>query len=258
MRTERTSKAVGTLSIGTGAAIWLLLAAIAQGQIPDKFRNLQVLPRDISKQDLTETMRGFTAALGVRCPFCHVGREGEPLNTFDFASDDRPTKRTARTMIRMVRQINTEYLAKLPNRTAPSLQVRCETCHHGHNLPETLPDVLSAELSKNGLEAAIQKYQALKAQYYGGWAFDFSERSLNGFSQQLAAAGKTAEAIAFLKVNAEAYPKSPVIPFLLGEAYLKAGDKTAAAASYRKALEANPDNPVAKKRLSELEPTPPR
>ncbi len=258
MRTERTSTAVGAISIWTGVATWLLLVAVAQGQLPDKFRNLQVLPKDISKQDLTETMRGFTAALGVRCPFCHVGKEGQPLNTFDFASDDRPTKRTARTMIRMVRQINDEYLAKLPKRTASSLQVRCETCHHGRNRPETLQDVLSAELSRNGLDAAIQKYQALKAQYYGGWAFDFSERSLNGFAQQLAAGGKTTEAIAFLKVNAEAYPKSPVIPFLLGEAYLKAGDRTAAAASYRKALEANPDNPVAKQRLSELEPTPPR
>lgn len=258
MWTERTRPVVGSLSVAAGAVLWLLLAAVAQAQLPDKFRNLQVLPKDISKQDLTETMKGFTAALGVRCPFCHVGKEGEPLNTFDFASNEKPTKRTARTMIRMVRQINTEYLAKLPDRTTSSLQVRCETCHHGRNRPEPLQDVLSAELSRNGLEAAIQKYQALKAQYYGGYAFDFSERSLNGFAQQLAAGGKTAEAIGFLKINAEAYPKSPVIPFLLGEAYLKAGDKTAAAASYRKALEANPDNPIAKQRLSELEPTPPR
>ena len=247
-----------TISFRATAAVWLLWSASAQAQLPDKFRNLQVLPKNISKADLTETMKGFTAALGVRCPFCHVGKEGEPLTTFDFPSDDRPTKRTARTMLQMVRQINGEYLAKLPNRTASSLQVRCVTCHHGRNRPETLEDVLAAELARNGLDAAVQKYQALKAEYYGGNAFDFRERSLNGLAQQLAIAGKTADAIAFLKLNAEAYPKSPVIPFLLGESYLKAGDKTAAAASYRKALEANPDNPAAKQRLSELEPTPPR
>jgi hypothetical protein len=45
MRTERTSRAPGVIFIWTGAVLWLLLAAAAQGQLPDKFRNLQLLPK---------------------------------------------------------------------------------------------------------------------------------------------------------------------------------------------------------------------
>jgi tetratricopeptide (TPR) repeat protein len=49
------------------------------GQIPDKFTNLQVLPKDLGKRELLETMKNFTRALGVRCQFCHIGEEGKPL-----------------------------------------------------------------------------------------------------------------------------------------------------------------------------------
>lgn len=44
----------------------------ASGQIPDEFKNLKVLPKDISKRDLTTVMRSFSHALGVRCVECHV------------------------------------------------------------------------------------------------------------------------------------------------------------------------------------------
>src|SRR5262245_25236351 len=40
-------------------------AAPAAGQIPDKFTNLKVLPKDTPKPKLVETMRGFSNALGV-------------------------------------------------------------------------------------------------------------------------------------------------------------------------------------------------
>src|SRR5262245_24181699 len=55
-------------------------------------KNLQVLPKDWTRQQVTQVMRGFTRGLGVRCPFCHVGEEGADLSTFDFASDEKPTK----------------------------------------------------------------------------------------------------------------------------------------------------------------------
>lgn len=51
-------------------------------------------------------MRGITRGLGVRCPFCHVGEEGADLSTFDFASDEKPTKKTARIMIGMLADTN--------------------------------------------------------------------------------------------------------------------------------------------------------
>lgn len=80
---------------------------------PTKLQNLKVFPKDIAVRALIDTMAGFTRALGVRCTYCHVGEEGQPLSTFDFASDEKPTKTKAREMLRMVGAINTDYLTKL-------------------------------------------------------------------------------------------------------------------------------------------------
>ena len=65
------------------------LAAPAAGQWPPVVRNLQVLPKETKFSSRIDTMKAFTRALGVRCTYCHVGKEGEPLETYDFASDDR-------------------------------------------------------------------------------------------------------------------------------------------------------------------------
>jgi len=64
----------------------LLAAAGARAQIPDKFTNLRVLPKDIAKPKLVETMRAWSGALGQRCDFCHVERKA-PEHGNDFASD---------------------------------------------------------------------------------------------------------------------------------------------------------------------------
>ena len=60
-------------------------------------------------------MRNFTSALGVRCQFCHVGQEGQPLAPFDFASDQKRNKLVARQMLRMVAEINALAYRYQPN-----------------------------------------------------------------------------------------------------------------------------------------------
>jgi len=98
------------------AIVLAFLAALAlplRAQIPEKFENLKVLPADITRPQLLQVMRGFALGLGVRCQFCHVGEEGAPLSTFDFKSDEKPTKQTARIMLRMVHDINGSYLTQL-------------------------------------------------------------------------------------------------------------------------------------------------
>ena len=50
----------------------LLGAFPAAAQIPDEFSNVQILPKDIPKQQMVEIMRNFSMSLGVRCEFCHV------------------------------------------------------------------------------------------------------------------------------------------------------------------------------------------
>lgn len=99
--------------------------------------NLQVVPKDISKRELVQTMRRFTMSLGVRCEFCHVG-EGNDLSKFDFASDDKRQKRNARLMMTMTRDINAK-LADVPEpRAAGTAAVTCYTCHRGETKPATV------------------------------------------------------------------------------------------------------------------------
>ncbi len=105
-------------------------------QPPDP-KNLQVLPKDTSKAQLIQTMKGFAMGLGVRCEHCHVG-EGNDLTQFDFASDAKPQKATARRMIAMARDINTKHLAGFPpGRDEATPAVTCYTCHRGDKKPLT-------------------------------------------------------------------------------------------------------------------------
>ncbi len=71
------------------------------------FKNLQILPKDISDHDLDSVMHHFTAALGVKCNFCHV--RNEEAKKMDFASDDKPEKKVARKMMLMAIDINKNY-----------------------------------------------------------------------------------------------------------------------------------------------------
>ncbi|HVR69290.1 MAG TPA: hypothetical protein VMT87_00480, partial [Vicinamibacteria bacterium] len=77
-----------------------LLPTLAQAQIPDKFTNLQLLPKDATRAQVVETMRGFASALGVRCNHCHVGADPATLEGFDFAADTKQAKRVTRAMMR--------------------------------------------------------------------------------------------------------------------------------------------------------------
>jgi len=101
-------------------------------------KNLQVLPKDLTRQQVTQIMRGFTRGLGVRCPFCHVGEEGADLSTFDFASDEKANKKSARLMLKMVTDVN-QQLASVGDKPAGEPRVTCYTCHRGAEKPLTAP-----------------------------------------------------------------------------------------------------------------------
>ena len=227
--------------------------ALAQGKFPpDSFKNLKVLPKNIGQRALLDTMRGFALALGVRCTYCHVGKEGQPLDSVNFRSDDKRTKRTARVMMHMVMHINEEHLADVPDRPTPHVIVKCETCHRGVSRPRPLDDDLALMLADSGLDATVRRYRALREQYYGSGAYDFRELSLNLLSGSQARAGHPDNAIAFLKLNAEFYPNSAQIPFMLGEAYLAKGDTATALADYKDALARDSTNGQARRRIAAL------
>ena len=86
---------------------------------PWKAKNLEFFPKDISRAELTQRMREFSLALGVRCQHCHTGGDGISFDGVIFDSDDKAPKRTARAMLKMMDQLNTVTLAQLPNRAEP-------------------------------------------------------------------------------------------------------------------------------------------
>jgi len=151
---------MNTTLVWTAAVAALALfsgTAPAQGRFPpDSFTNLKFFPKTIESRTLIATMRGFTAALGVRCSYCHVGEEGQPLTTYNFASDDKRSKRVARVMLDMMHHINDEHLAEVPERPTPRLEVRCETCHRGLARPRLLTDTLSSVIAAAGVDSAAR------------------------------------------------------------------------------------------------------
>jgi tetratricopeptide (TPR) repeat protein len=210
--------------------------------------NLQLYPKDTPRSEVVATMQGFAQALGVTCGYCHVGTAPQ----FDFASDAKPQKTTARKMILMARDVS----AKLPDITgkpaAEITRLRCATCHRGVAIPKLLPDILTETASKNGVSAAIEQYRTLRKQYYGGQSYDFSEPALVALANQLAVSNKPDDAITFLQLNAEFYPSSGATYAAMGQAYARKNDKDNAIKSFEKAVQLDPNNQQAKRQLDQL------
>lgn len=245
---------------GLSAAALVALAAMTAGagearaQIPDKFTNLQVLSKEIAKPELVGTMRGIAGALGVRCAHCHVGPDN--LQGMDFASDDKPAKRTARAMMKMVADINGKYLAAVDTGRERKVEVKCQTCHHRLAVPEPIEDVVTRKLESDGLEAAMKEYRDLKEKHYGDAAYDFSQVPLNSLAESLARAEKLDESLAFAGMSVELNPDDSFTRMMQGGILKAMGKKEEAAEAYRKAIELDPENRWAKKALADLEAGP--
>ena len=112
-------------------------AAPPAGQHPPmpKPTNLQVLPKDISTDDLIKLMRGYSQALGVHCNFCH--EVNEQTHKPNFAADTKEDKGFARTMIAMTQEINTKFMTQIndPDAMPADKTVTCGTCHRGNKMP---------------------------------------------------------------------------------------------------------------------------
>lgn len=231
-------------------AALLLFTASAAGQIPDKFENLQVLPKTISKKDLVATMVNISLATGLRCENCHVGEGGPELKNMTYPADDKETKRTARIMLRMVQAINQDYITNL-GRESP-IKVECATCHHGVSRPQTLQALLADTIDRKGLSAAVAQYRDLRKDYYGSGAYDFRDVSLNQLGEALLVKDKAKDAAAILELNVEFNPQSSGAHYRLAEAYRSVGELEMARKNYEKTLELDPHYDRAKARLDEL------
>lgn len=95
-------------------------------------KNIQAL-KGLPESQLLPVMNYISTSLGVRCNFCHVNNNGN----WDYASDEKGAKKTAREMIVMTTGVNRDVFKGVP-------EVSCYTCHRGrtsvvHTLSMPLP-----------------------------------------------------------------------------------------------------------------------
>jgi hypothetical protein len=230
------------------AAVIPLFVLQLSAQMPDKFTNLQVLPKTISKEDLMQTMRGFSFSLGERCDFCHAGKDGAKM---DFPSDDKEEKRTARLMLKMVADINRDYIGKLG--TTSPLQVQCVTCHHGSARPQTINALMADIIEKRDVTAAITEYRDLRMKNYGTARYDFGETPLNILTEALMKKDKNKEAAAIMEMNVEFNDQPSMWTYhLLAMAHSANRETAKAKADFQKVLALHPDDKWAKGKLEEM------
>jgi tetratricopeptide (TPR) repeat protein len=232
-----------------GLALFGLAPAMAQ--IPNEFKNLELLPKDVTKRELVAVMRSFSDALGVRCTHCHVGPVPGELEGVDFASDELEPKRVARQMMKLVDEINGKLLPATGRRTLT--RVRCVTCHRGVTDPEPLDAMLLALAEKEGAAAALTRYDELRKEHYGSDAYDFGTETLNQVAESLVEKKQDVDgAIALVRRNLEHDPDAPYSHLMLGQLLAQKGDKAGAIASVERALALDPDNRWAKQQLERL------
>ena len=67
--------------------------------IPDRFVNLQVLPKDIPKEQLVNIMKQLSVTFEVRCSHCHT--VSDDLKDGKFDSDEKEIKRKTRELFKL-------------------------------------------------------------------------------------------------------------------------------------------------------------
>jgi tetratricopeptide (TPR) repeat protein len=229
----------------------MLLAGAAHAQIPEKFTNLKILPADIPRRELINTMRNIAGNLGVRCNYCHPGGNPQTLEGVDFPSDSLNTKRVARRMLEMVRSVNQTTLAEVQPDTARRIELTCFTCHRGVARPEPLERLVARSAGERGLDSAVAEYRRLRETYYGRASYDFGERTLVR-SAELLGTSRSVEALGLLTLNLEYFPNSAETYATMGLLHVSRADTSAAITAFRRAQELAPDHPLPRQQLQRL------
>jgi len=237
-----------TIGIVVFASTIVSAQAPAGGQAPPPMKNLQIIPADTPRQQVIQTMQGFTQGLGVRCEFCHVDEPGHQ----DFAADDKRVKKVAREMMKLTADLNTKIPAAVSKSATDATRVQCATCHRGVAIPRQLTEILTDTMTASGMPAAATQFRELRKQYFGGQSYDFSEGSLTTLAQRANQAGKPDDALSWLQLNLEFYPQSTRSYLLMSNVYATKKDMANAIKSAEKAVEIDPQSAQAKQQLERL------
>jgi len=114
---------LGLVALLAALAVVLPRSADAQPAGP---KNLQVLPKTSTKEQVKAIMKLQSKALGVECDFCH--------DVPDMASDANEHKKIARQMMKMTDEINAKWMKGWKG--AEKHPVTCNTCHQGKPEPQ--------------------------------------------------------------------------------------------------------------------------
>jgi hypothetical protein len=134
---SRVQQATGKKNIVIVLLVCLFIIAVSATYPPgDTPVNLKVLPKNISEKQLNKIMvEDCGDGLGVTCDYCHV--EDKAAKKFDYASDARSEKDTARSMMRMTLELNRRYFGQnQPAIGDSTMLITCYTCHHGFPVPK--------------------------------------------------------------------------------------------------------------------------
>jgi len=245
-------------TLSTLVGVLLVTVAIsAQGrggggpQVPTP-KNLQFFPKDFTGQQILPIMQNFNAALGVNCTYCHNSEPPVDNPKNDFASDEKETKKKARVMLVMARDVNMKLQAELGKPAAELTNVQCVTCHRGVAIPKQLVTIMTETATKEGVNKAIAQYQDLRKQYYGAQAYDFTDVTLFNAANASLMANKPDDAIAFAQLNLSYHANSARSYQVMAQAYQRKMDKDKAIQSLEKAVELDPMNQGFKNQLQQL------
>ena len=121
-------------TLGFIGLVALSCAVTKQNNGNSQYKNLKILPKDITHEQMDSVMHHFTGSLNVRCNFCHTRTQD---GKWDYASDSSKHKLVARDMMHMTNDLNKKYFNLTGGAmtiTTP-LMVTCYTCHHGSTEP---------------------------------------------------------------------------------------------------------------------------
>src|SRR4051812_21385315 len=159
--------AIGIVALsGAVAAAQGAVTGTAQVAPPPAMTNLQIFPKDTPRPQVLATMQAFTQSLGVQCNYCHVqeGRGGRN----DMASDEKPTKKAARGMMTLAREINAKLPEAVGKGAEATTRVGCATCHRGVPIPKQIADIVTEAAASGGATPGVAEVKDLRAQVFGG------------------------------------------------------------------------------------------
>jgi hypothetical protein len=121
-----------------------------------------------------------------------------------------------------------------------------------YNPRQALTARLRAPLVKGDLAEAMRAYQSFIAD--SAHRYVDTERELEALAISLARDGKLPGAAAVAELNAREHPQSPQAQYVLGEAFRRRGNPTAAAEAYQRALALDPRHAGALQGMREVRP----